>query len=82
MNTRSFLIAYRIVLIACRIAVGAVALAQVGCALNPSVAADASRPTVATENGSVSGFTKGGADVFLGLPFAAPPTGPLRWAPP
>jgi para-nitrobenzyl esterase len=37
---------------------------------------------VSTEAGSVRGTTRNNADVFLGLPYAAPPVGDLRWAPP
>jgi para-nitrobenzyl esterase len=63
----------------------AAALAQVGCAHKAGVAADAGRSpatTAMTENGSVKGLAKGDAELFLGLPFAAPPTGSLRWAAP
>lgn len=43
--------------------------------------ADAS-PRVETENGAVVGFTRRGVDAFLGMRFAAAPTGALRFAPP
>src|SRR4030095_15769207 len=33
-------------------------------------------------DGDVQGHSSGGAREFLGIPFAAPPTGPLRWRPP
>lgn len=39
-------------------------------------------PTVNTVQGPVRGFTKNGVNVFLGIPFAAPPVGKLRWQPP
>jgi para-nitrobenzyl esterase len=32
--------------------------------------------------GELLGFTKAGAHTWLGIPFAAPPVGPLRWQPP
>ncbi|MEI7857678.1 MAG: carboxylesterase family protein [Methanomicrobiales archaeon] len=37
---------------------------------------------VKTDAGSVSGLQQGGLRVFHGIPFAAPPTGDLRWRPP
>ena len=38
--------------------------------------------TVETEYGPVTGYILGGAAAFKGIPFAAPPVGPLRWRPP
>jgi para-nitrobenzyl esterase len=37
---------------------------------------------VATENGAVRGVAVSGTYAFRGLPYAAPPTGQLRWKPP
>ena len=37
---------------------------------------------VATYEGPVRGYQTPGVDVFLGIPFAAPPIGELRWRPP
>jgi para-nitrobenzyl esterase len=37
---------------------------------------------VKTDTGYVSGINQGGLRVYLGIPFAAPPTGDLRWRPP
>ena len=54
------------------IALGTPALAQ-------SVA---SAPVVKTDLGPVEGTHRDGVDVFLGIPFAAPPTGERRLAPP
>src|SRR5262249_28795009 len=39
-------------------------------------------PTVSTTDGPVRGFVKNGVNTFLGIPYAAPPVGPLRWMPP
>jgi len=39
-------------------------------------------PVVTTTTGKVEGFEKDGLKVFLGIPFAAPPTGERRWLPP
>ena len=38
--------------------------------------------TVSSRLGSITGREQNGVNVFLGLPFAAPPTGALRWQPP
>ncbi len=37
---------------------------------------------VKIDSGSISGLEQNGLRVFLGIPFAAPPTGELRWRPP
>ena len=39
-------------------------------------------PVVDAPAGAVMGRTEGGLAVFKGLPYAAPPVGPGRWAPP
>src|SRR5262245_53363614 len=39
-------------------------------------------PTVTTADGKARGVPVHGGDAFRGLPYAAPPTGDLRWRPP
>lgn len=39
-------------------------------------------PVVKTNTGKVEGVAKDGVEVFKGIPFAAPPTGDLRWRAP
>ena len=47
---------------------------------NPAFALDT--PIVRTPAGPVRGKAEGGLHIFLGLPYAAPPVGRLRWRPP
>jgi len=39
-------------------------------------------PIVTTDDGALQGATAGAVDEFLGIPYAAPPVGNLRWRPP
>ena len=44
--------------------------------------AAASGPQVKTASGTVEGKEDGAINKFLGIPYAAPPVGDLRWKPP
>jgi para-nitrobenzyl esterase len=52
------------------------------CAMGVSFGAEEDPLVVETKDGRVRGKRVGRADVFLGIPFAEPPLGDLRWRPP
>jgi para-nitrobenzyl esterase len=59
------------------------ALALAALLIPAAAMADAPGPTVQTHDGPVVGAAlPDGLTVFKGIPYAAPPTGPLRWTPP
>jgi len=57
--------------------VGALALAGLGWAGTAHA-----NPEARTQNGRITGIVADGMREFLGIRYAAPPTGPLRWQPP
>jgi para-nitrobenzyl esterase len=69
----------------CAAAIALVAAPAVATADAVSPAAthrNAGAPVVTTADGAVRGAATASADVFLGIPYAAAPIGPLRWRPP
>ncbi|WP_225849933.1 carboxylesterase/lipase family protein [Streptomyces sp. HPF1205] len=61
-------------------AAGALVTAVLGAAPAPAAAAHA--PVVTVEQGGLRGIEQHGVERFLGVPYAAPPVGRLRWKPP
>ncbi|ATM95639.1 Carboxylesterase type B [Yersinia frederiksenii ATCC 33641] len=48
----------------------------------PSEAVSADHPVVSTSDGQIKGQNNAGINTYLGIPYALPPVGPLRWKPP
>ena len=71
---------WRRLLAAAATAAIALSAAQPAAAQDP--AGDDAGPVVQTRDGAVRGITRTRYDAWLGLPYAAPPIGGLRWRPP
>jgi para-nitrobenzyl esterase len=67
-----------------RLLAAAVVLGSVMTAVSApqAIAAEHGGPIARTTEGRVQGFVNGGMNEFLGIPFAAPPVGALRWQQP
>jgi para-nitrobenzyl esterase len=63
-------------------ALGTALLLASGALASLSAQAQNPEPIVMTSNGPVRGFVNNGVYEFLGIPYAAPPIGRLRWMPP
>ncbi|WP_319456821.1 MULTISPECIES: carboxylesterase/lipase family protein [unclassified Mycobacterium] len=68
------------------LALAAVATMTLGCARGDGAAPQPAPPAdpalVQTATGQVRGLVTGDHRLFAGIPYAAPPVGPLRWQPP
>src|SRR5215471_5216234 len=79
-SRRTLLAACCAALAALTVAATGATAAKAGAAAAPS--AHGSGPVVSTDDGAVRGVVVPGGYTFRGLPYAAPPTGNLRWRPP
>jgi para-nitrobenzyl esterase len=65
------------------VALGTLCACGLGVAAEPGQTAEKKpSPVVETKEGPVQGFISNGVTEFLGIPYAEPPVGDLRWRPP
>jgi hypothetical protein len=62
--------------------VGLLAISGATLGSENSAFAKAKSVTIDTENGPLRGISQAGENQFLGIPYATPPVGTLRWMPP
>jgi para-nitrobenzyl esterase len=72
----------RAALVAALSAVAAIAVAACLPGAGRAAASPGGNPVVRTSDGRVQGQNTGTTDEYLGIPYAAPPVGALRWRPP
>lgn len=59
----------------------ALAAAMSGGGVSGGAALAQTGPTVRVTQGALQGVAQEGVETYKGVPYAAPPTGPLRWRP-
>ena len=65
-----------------RDALALVTVAILGSMAAAATATDEPAPSITVETGTLAGSIEGGVESWKGIPFAAPPVGPLRWRAP